>query len=93
MDTIEIHADAIGKGDRILLIDDLIATGGTADAATDLIKASGGEMVAAAFVVDLPDLGGSKRLKDKGVNVHTLLGIRGRLSERQRHPLPLDLAQ
>ena len=77
VDTIEIHADAIGKGDRILLIDDLIATGGTAEAATDLIHTSGGEMVAAAFVVDLPDLGGSKRLKDKGVNVHTLLEFEG----------------
>ena len=77
VDTIEIHADAIGKGDRVLLIDDLIATGGTAEAATDLIHTSGGEMVAAAFVVDLPDLGGSKRLKDKGVNVHTLLEFEG----------------
>ena len=77
VDTIEIHADAIGEGDRILLIDDLIATGGTAEAAADLIHTSGGEIVAAAFVVDLPDLGGSKRLKDKGVNVHTLLEFEG----------------
>ena len=77
VDTIEIHADAIGKGDRILLIDDLIATGGTADAAIDLVKESGGDLVAAAFVVDLPDLGGSTRIKDKGVNVHTLLEFEG----------------
>lgn len=77
VDTIEIHADAIGKGDRILLIDDLIATGGTADAAIELVRESGGELVAAAFVVDLPDLGGSQRLKDKGVSVHTLLEFEG----------------
>lgn len=77
VDTIEIHADAIGKGDRILLVDDLIATGGTADAAIELVKDSGGDLIAAAFVVDLPDLGGSKRLKDKGVSVHTLLEFEG----------------
>lgn len=77
VDTVEIHADAIGKGDRILLIDDLIATGGTASAAIDLIEETGGEMVAAAFVVDLPDLGGSQKLKDKGVKVHTLLEYEG----------------
>jgi adenine phosphoribosyltransferase len=77
VDTIEIHADAISKGDRVLLIDDLIATGGTADAATELVKESGGELVAAAFVVDLPDLGGSKRLRDKGLKVHTLLEFEG----------------
>ena len=77
VDTVEIHADAIGKGDRILLIDDLIATGGTANAAIDLIEQTGGEMVAAAFVVDLPDLGGSKKLRDKGVKVHTLLEYEG----------------
>src|SRR4029078_11591324 len=62
VDTIEIHADAIGKGNRVLLIDDLIATGGTANAAIDLIRRSGGELVAAAFVIDLPDLGGAGRL-------------------------------
>ncbi len=77
VDTIEIHADAIGKGDRILLIDDLIATGGTADAAIELVRESGGDLIAAAFVVDLPDLGGSKRLRDKGVSVHTLLEFEG----------------
>ena len=60
VDTIEIHADAIGAGDRVLLVDDLIATGGTAEAATELIRRSGGELVAAAFVIDLPDLGGAR---------------------------------
>ena len=77
VDTIEIHADAIQKGDRILLIDDLIATGGTAGAVIDLIRKSGGEVVAAAFVIDLPDLGGAAKLKAKGVKVHTLVGFDG----------------
>ena len=73
VDTIEIHADAISQGDRVLLIDDLIATGGTANAAIDLIHQSGGEVIAAAFVIDLPFLGGSTRLKEKGVKLHTLI--------------------
>ena len=77
VDTIEIHADAIQKGDRILLIDDLIATGGTAGAAIDLIRKSGGEVVAAAFVIDLPELGGAAKLKAKGVKVHTLVSFEG----------------
>ena len=77
VDTIEIHADAIHKGDRVLLIDDLIATGGTAEAATELIRRSGGELVAAAFVIDLPDLGGAKRLTAKDVTVHTLVSFEG----------------
>jgi adenine phosphoribosyltransferase len=77
VDTIEIHADAIHKGDRILLIDDLIATGGTADAAIKLLRRSGGEIVAAAFVIDLPDLGGADRLREKDVKVHTLVSFEG----------------
>lgn len=77
VDTIEIHADAIRKGDRVLLIDDLIATGGTAGAAIDLIRKSGGDVVSAAFVIDLPDLGGAQKLKDKGVKVHTLVSFEG----------------
>ena len=77
VDTIEIHADAIHKGDRILLIDDLIATGGTAEAATKLLRRSGGDIVAAAFVIDLPDLGGADRLRGKDVAVHTLVSFEG----------------
>ncbi len=77
VDTIEIHADAIKEGDRILLVDDLIATGGTAGAAIDLIRKSGGDVAAAAFVIDLPDLGGAGRLRDKGVKVHTLVSFEG----------------
>jgi adenine phosphoribosyltransferase len=77
VDTIEIHADAIRKGDRVLLIDDLIATGGTADAAIRLIQRSGGQVIAAAFVIDLPDLGGAERLRKSGVHVHTLIQFEG----------------
>lgn len=77
VDTIEIHADAIKTGDRLLLVDDLVATGGTATAAIDLLRKSGGEVVAAAFVIDLPDLGGARKLRDKGVQVHTLVSFEG----------------
>jgi adenine phosphoribosyltransferase len=77
IDTIEIHADAIRPGDRVLVVDDLIATGGTAEAAIELVRRSGGEVVAAAFVVDLPDLGGANRLRDKGVAVRTLVAFEG----------------
>jgi adenine phosphoribosyltransferase len=77
IDRIEVHADAIRPGDRILVIDDLIATGGTAEAAIELMRLSGGEVVAAAFVIDLPDLGGSARLEAKGVRVHSLVRFGG----------------
>jgi adenine phosphoribosyltransferase len=77
VDTIEIHADAIQAGARVLLVDDLIATGGTADAAIELIRRSGGEIVAAAFVIDLRDLGGARRIAAKNVTVHTLVGFEG----------------
>jgi adenine phosphoribosyltransferase len=77
VDTIEIHADAIGQGDRVLLVDDLIATGGTAEAAAELIRRSGGEIVAAAFVIDLPDLGGARRLTARDITIHTLVSFEG----------------
>jgi len=77
VDTIEIHADAIREGDRLLLVDDLVATGGTSNAAIDLIRRSGGEVVAAAFVIDLADLGGAQKLRDRGVKVHTLVSFEG----------------
>jgi adenine phosphoribosyltransferase len=77
VDTIEIHADAIHDGAKVLLIDDLIATGGTADAAIELIRRSGGDIVAASFVIDLPDLGGARRIAAKDVNVHTLVSFEG----------------
>jgi adenine phosphoribosyltransferase len=77
VDAVEIHADAITPGQRVLLIDDLIATGGTAEAAIELVRRSGGELLAAAFIIDLPDLGGSERLKSRGVAVHTLVSFGG----------------
>ena len=77
VDTIEIHADAIHEGARVLLVDDLVATGGTAEAAIQLIRRSGGKIIAAAFVIDLPDLGGSARIARRDVDVHTLVSFEG----------------
>ena len=77
VDRVEIHSDAIKTGDKILLIDDLIATGGTAVAATDLLHESGAKIVAAAFIVDLPDLGGAQKLRKKGIKLHTLVSFDG----------------
>ena len=77
VDTIEIHEDAIKQGDRVLLIDDLIATGGTALAAIELLRRSGGDVVASTFVVDLPDLGGAAKLREAGVPVHVLMEFEG----------------
>ena len=76
-DTIEMHTDAITKGQRILIVDDLIATGGTAEAAAKLITRAGGEIVGAAFIIDLPELGGVKRLKAAGVESHALMAFEG----------------
>ena len=77
VDVIEMHEDAIRPGERILVVDDLIATGGTAEAAVQLVGRAGGEVVAAAFVIDLPDLGGADRLRGHGVEVHTLVAFAG----------------
>ena len=76
-DRIEIHADAIAQGERILLVDDLIATGGTAEAAAMLIQKLGGEVVECAFVIDLPDLGGVKRLQELGLSSFALCAFEG----------------
>ncbi len=70
--TIEIHADACHRGDRVLIVDDLIATGGTLLAATGLFCSLGAEVVSVAAVIDLPELGGSARLRAEGMPVHTL---------------------
>jgi len=75
--TVEVHDDAIEPGDRILLVDDLIATGGTAEAGLKLIERLGGETIACAFVIDLPDLGGRQKLLDLGQDVHTLCAFEG----------------
>ncbi len=76
-DRMEMHTEAIGKGDGVLLIDDLIATGGTALAAIELIESVGGEVFEACFVVDLPELGGSKRLVEIGVSTFALCSFEG----------------
>ncbi|MEM9097080.1 MAG: adenine phosphoribosyltransferase [Pseudomonadota bacterium] len=74
---VEIHDDAFAPGTKVLLIDDLLATGGTAVAGVKLVERMGGEIIAASFVVNLPDLGGEKRLKDMGIEVHTLCAFEG----------------
>lgn len=76
-DRIEIHLDAIGHGDRVLLVDDLIATGGTAGAAVKLIESMGGTIVECCFVIDLPDLGGRQRLMSCGQKVFALCEFEG----------------
>ncbi|MCK5435214.1 MAG: adenine phosphoribosyltransferase, partial [Nitrosomonadaceae bacterium] len=76
-DCIEIHIDAISQGEHILLVDDLIATGGTAEAAVKLIESMGGKIIECCFVIDLPDLGGSLRLKKHGQKVFSLCKFEG----------------
>jgi adenine phosphoribosyltransferase len=76
-DRVEMHADAIQRGERVLLVDDLIATGGTAEAAARLIELVGGRLVEACFVIDLPDLGGRKLLESRGRTVFTLVEFAG----------------
>lgn len=76
-DRVEIHTDAIEKGERILLVDDLIATGGTAIASAALIEKLGGEIMECAFIIDLISLGGRKRLEDKGYKMFALCEFEG----------------
>ncbi|MDH5316600.1 MAG: adenine phosphoribosyltransferase [Gemmatimonadota bacterium] len=76
-DRVEMHLDAISPGEHVLLVDDLIATGGTAEAAVTLIRRAGGLLVEACFVIDLPDLGGRRRLEDSGTPVFALIGFEG----------------
>lgn len=76
-DEIEIHTDAVAPGERVLLVDDLIATGGTAEGAVNLLSQLGAEVVAACFIVDLPDLGGADRVRRLGVPVRTLVSFAG----------------
>jgi adenine phosphoribosyltransferase len=75
--SIEIHVDACCRGDRVVLVDDLVATGGTLLAAHKLIRRVGGEVVEAAAIVDLPDLGGSRLLQEKGLPLYTLCHFSG----------------
>lgn len=75
--SIELHEDACKKGDRVVIFDDLIATGGTMLAAARLIRRLGGEIVEAAAIVDLPELGGSRKIQEAGIPVHALVDFDG----------------
>ena len=77
IDEMEMHEDAVAPGERVILVDDLIATGGTATAAVSLLKRIGAEVEAACFVIDLPDLGGAAKIRDLGVPVRTLMEFAG----------------
>ena len=76
-DTMEMHADALVKGERVLLVDDLIATGGTAEGAVKLLRNAGAEVVGAVFVIDLPELGGAAKLRALDVPVQSLIAFEG----------------
>ncbi|HHF4963808.1 adenine phosphoribosyltransferase [Haemophilus influenzae] len=76
-DTLEMHVDAISQGDNVLIIDDLLATGGTVEATVKLVQRLGGTVKHAAFVINLPELGGEKRLNNLGVNCYTLVNFEG----------------
>ncbi|GGA70775.1 adenine phosphoribosyltransferase [Nitratireductor aestuarii] len=77
LDEMEMHVDAVAPGEKVILVDDLIATGGTAEAACRLLHQIGADIVAACFVIDLPDLGGRARLEAMGVDVRTLISFEG----------------
>ncbi|MGL4600772.1 MAG: adenine phosphoribosyltransferase [Plesiomonas sp.] len=76
-DTLEMHIDAIVPGDKVLVIDDLLATGGTIEATAKLIRRLGGEVTDAAFIINLPDLGGQQRLESMGINTFNLVDFAG----------------
>ncbi|AQS61158.1 Adenine phosphoribosyltransferase [Rhizobium rhizogenes] len=77
VDEMEMHVDAVQPGEKVILVDDLIATGGTAEGAVKLLRQMGAEIVSACFVIDLPDLGGRRKLEDLGVEVRTLVEFSG----------------
>ncbi|MCP3696535.1 MAG: purine phosphoribosyltransferase family protein, partial [Planctomycetaceae bacterium] len=76
-DEVEIHTDSFEAGQKVLIIDDLIATGGTACAAVQLVRQAGAQVVGASFVIDLPDLGGREKLAAMDVPVRTLISFEG----------------
>ncbi|GAM54779.1 adenine phosphoribosyltransferase [Vibrio ishigakensis] len=76
-DTLEIHTDAIVEGDKVLMVDDLLATGGTIEATTKLIRKLGGVVEHAAFVINLPEIGGDKRIEKLGIEVFSLCEFEG----------------
>ncbi|EBA13267.1 adenine phosphoribosyltransferase [Roseobacter sp. CCS2] len=75
--TMEVHDDALQPGEKVLLVDDLLATGGTAEAGIKLIERMGAEVIGCAFVIDLPDIGGRKKLEALGMDVHALCQFEG----------------
>ena len=75
--TIEIHSDAVNKSDNVLVVDDLIATGGTALASIELIKKLGANVIGCTFIIDLPELGGRKKIEDNSIEVQTLCSFEG----------------
>ena len=77
LDEMEMHEDAVTKGDRVILVDDLVATGGTAEGAVKLLRQMGADVIAACFMVDLPDLGGAEKLRKLNVPVRTLVSFEG----------------
>src|SRR5438105_12801513 len=77
IDEMEMHEDAVEKGDRVVLVDDLIATGGTAEGAVKLLRQMGAEVMAACFIIDLPDLGGADKLRKIDVPVRALISFEG----------------
>ena len=77
IDEMEMHEDALVAGEKVILVDDLIATGGTAEGAVKILESIGAEVVAACFVIDLPELGGTKKIEALGVPVHTLIAFEG----------------
>jgi adenine phosphoribosyltransferase len=77
LDQMEMHEDAVEQGDRVILVDDLIATGGTAEGAVKLLRQLGAEVLAACFIIDLPDLGGADKLRKLDVPVRTLIAFEG----------------
>ena len=77
LDEMEMHEDAVVRGERVILVDDLIATGGTAEGAVKLLQQQGAEVLAACFIVDLPDLGGAEKIRQLGVPVRTLISFEG----------------
>jgi adenine phosphoribosyltransferase len=77
LDEMEMHEDALVAGDRVILVDDLIATGGTAEGAVKLLRQQGAQVLAACFIIDLPDLGGAEKLRKMEVPVRTLISFEG----------------
>jgi adenine phosphoribosyltransferase len=77
LDEMEVHEDAVTKGERVILVDDLIATGGTAEGAVKLLRQLGADVLAACFVIDLPELGGADKLRKMDVPVRTLISFEG----------------